>query len=177
MTLDDWHAITHLACFHVVLAHLTWYYDTWLDTIAPDNCITLHIHDYHFYGDLAWLLYYYQTSGTPELLCSYIPVFLNPCNKETPEIMLLILCSCWSLQLDNHGCWITVYSLWALSLDYIYNKVLNLHLGGRNWWIPVWCHIYNGVISEVSCGARNDRSSEAVACTPEPSPKQRQDSL
>ena len=70
MTLDDWHAITHLTCFHIVLVHLTWYCDTWLDTITPDACITLHIRDYHFYGELAWLLYCYQTSGSPEPLYS-----------------------------------------------------------------------------------------------------------
>ena len=56
MTLDGWHAITHLTCFHMVLVYLTWYCDTWLDTITPDTCITWHIHDNHFYGDLAWLL-------------------------------------------------------------------------------------------------------------------------
>ena len=33
------------------------------------------------------------------------------------------------------------------------------------------------VISEVSCGARNDKSPEAVACTPEPTPGQRGDPL
>ena len=32
-------------------------------------------------------------------------------------------------------------------------------------------------ISEVLCGARNDKSPEAVACTLEPSPGQRRDSL
>jgi len=96
MTLDNWHAITHLICFHMVLVHLTWYCDTWLDNIIPDTCITLHIHDYHFYGDLVWLLYYYQTSGILELLCSRAPVFLNSCNRETPDFMLLILYSYWS---------------------------------------------------------------------------------
>jgi len=45
----------------------------------------------------------------------------------------------------------------------MYNKVLNIHWGGRNWWKPVWCHIYNGDISEVSYRARNDKSPEAVA--------------
>jgi len=96
ITLDDWHAITHLTCFHMAQAHLTWYCDTWLDNITPDTCVTLHIHDYHFYGDLAWLLYCYWTFGTPELLCSWTPVYLNPWNRETPDIMLLILYSSWS---------------------------------------------------------------------------------
>ena len=97
MTLVNWHAITYLTCFHMTLVHLTWCCDTWLDTIIPGTCITLHIYDYHFYEDLAWLLYYYQTFGTPELLCSWTPVFLNPCNREAPDIILLILYSCWSL--------------------------------------------------------------------------------
>jgi len=110
LTLDIWHwylicytrhrhliyDIWHLTCFHMVLVHLTWYWDTWLDTIVLDTCIILYIHDYHFYGDLAWLLYCYLTSGTPELLCSWTPVFMNPCNRETPDIILLMPYSCWS---------------------------------------------------------------------------------
>ena len=74
MTLDNWHAITYLTCFHMVLVLLTWCCDTWLDTVIPDTCITLHIHDYYFYGDLTWLLYCYQTFGTPELMYSWTPV-------------------------------------------------------------------------------------------------------
>ena len=52
MIFDTWqltcyHLILDI-CFHMVLVHLTWCCDTWLDTITPDTCITLHIHDYHF---------------------------------------------------------------------------------------------------------------------------------
>ena len=54
-----------------------------------------------------------------------------------------------------------------ITLGYIYNKVLSLHLGGGNWWIPALCHIIMVDISEMSCGAHNDKSLEAVACTPE----------
>ena len=86
-----WHAITHLTCYHLILVHLTWYCDTWLVTVIPGTCIILNIHDYHFYRDLAWLLYCYQTSGTPELLYSWTPVFLSPCNRETPDIILLLI--------------------------------------------------------------------------------------
>ena len=99
---DTWYmTFDMLSLFYMILVHLTWCCDTWLDTIIPNTCITLHIHDYHFYGDLTWLLYYYQTSGTPELicswtLCSWTPVFLNPYNRETPDIILLMPCSCWS---------------------------------------------------------------------------------
>ena len=78
MTLDNWHAITHLTCVHMVLVHLTWYCDTWLGTITPDTCITWHIHDYHFYGDLAWLLYCYQTSVIHKLLYSCTLELLYP---------------------------------------------------------------------------------------------------
>ena len=86
ITLDNWHAITYWTCFHMVLVHLTGYCDTWMDTITPDTCITLRIHDYHFYGNMARLLYCYHAFGTPELLYSW-----------TPEIgRLLILYSCWS---------------------------------------------------------------------------------
>jgi len=89
MTFDNWHAITHLTCFHMALVHLTWCCDTWLDYYY--TCIIMAIHDYHFYGDLAWLLYCYQIYSTPELLCSWTPVFLNPCNRETPYIILLLI--------------------------------------------------------------------------------------
>jgi len=73
---------------------LAWHHDPWPDTITPDTCIIWHIHDYHFYGDLAWLLYYYQIFGTPELLYSWTHVYLNPWNREapdiTPDIILLL---------------------------------------------------------------------------------------
>jgi len=105
MTLDDWHAITYLTCFHMELAHLTWYCDTWLDTSTPDTCITLHIHDYHFYGDLAWLLYCYQTSGTPELLCSCAPELLYSWTPITGR--LLTLCS-WYYTLVDPRNWIII---------------------------------------------------------------------
>ena len=74
--------IWHLTCYHPVLVHLTWYYGT---------CIILHIHDYYFYGDLAWLLYCYQIFGTLELLNSWAPVLLNPWKKVTPNIILLLI--------------------------------------------------------------------------------------
>jgi len=56
----------------MVLVHLT------PDIVIPDTCITWHIHDYHFYGDLAWLLYCYQTSGTPEPCTPVSPVLMYP---------------------------------------------------------------------------------------------------
>jgi len=68
--LTCYHLIIDI-CYHLVLAYLTWNCDIWLNTIIPGTCITLHIHDYHFYGDLAWLLYCYQTSSTPELQYSW----------------------------------------------------------------------------------------------------------
>ena len=89
------HANPYLICFHVVQVHwpdiMT---HPWPDTTTPDTCIIWYIHDYHFYGDLAWLLYYYQTFGTPELLYSWTPVYLSPWNREapdiTPDIILLL---------------------------------------------------------------------------------------
>jgi len=114
---NNWHAIT----WYITLA--TWYWYTWsdadtrLDTMTPDTCITFPIHDYRLYGDLTWLLYCYQTADTPELLYSWTPLFLNPWNRETPDTLLLILYSCWSPWLDNHGYWITINTLWTLSLD------------------------------------------------------------
>jgi len=65
---DTWYMI----CFHVVQI-------PGLDILTIDQTLLpmipvfiWHIHDYHFYGDLAWLLYYYQIFGTPELLYSCI---------------------------------------------------------------------------------------------------------
>jgi len=99
---------------------LTWQRDPWLDTITPDTWIIWYIHDYHFYGDLAWLLYYYQTlvllnSCTPELLYTW-----------TPEIgrlltLLLILYSCWApnrITMDIGLLWIP-YGHYYLTLCYI----------------------------------------------------------
>jgi len=80
-----WHAITHLTCYHLVLVHLTWYCDTWLVTVIRGTCIILHIHDYHFYGDLAWLLYCYQTSDTLEFLYSWTLYSWTPLNSCIPE--------------------------------------------------------------------------------------------
>jgi len=90
LSLNTWYLISdtwrlkcyHLIldiCYHLVLIHLTWCCDTWLDSITHDTCITLHIHDYHFYGELTWLLYCYQTSGTPEFLYNWTLVLLNLC--------------------------------------------------------------------------------------------------
>ena len=92
MTLDNWRAITHLTCYHLVLIHLTRDCDTWLDTITPDTCISLHIYDYHFFRDLTWLFY---------IITRHL-VLLNSCAPEllytwTPEKgRLMILYSCWS---------------------------------------------------------------------------------
>jgi len=86
ITLDSWHAIIHFSCFHPVQVHLTWYYDTWLVIVIPDTvlyCIFIT-----FSG--SWHDYYTVT----RLLYSWTPVFLNSCNRETPDIMLLILYSC-----------------------------------------------------------------------------------
>jgi len=79
---DTWHLLSdtwrltcyHLIldiCYHLVLIHLTWCCDTWLEIITLDTCITLSIHEYRLYGDLTWLLYCYQTSGTPVFLNFY----------------------------------------------------------------------------------------------------------
>jgi len=81
LTHDLWYLISDTGTWHVILD--TWYCNTWLDTMTPDTCTALHIHDYHFYRDLAWLLYCYQIFGTPELLYTWTP--------ETGR--LLTLCS------------------------------------------------------------------------------------
>ena len=144
LSLDTWHMLSHGTS-----THLTWYCDTWLDTITPDTYMTLHIHDYHCYGDLTWFLFCYQTFGTPELLYSWTPVTGR----------LLILFSWCHTPVDPRNWLIMVVGLLCIRCGhyhwtmYIYNKVLNLHWGGENWWIPVWCHIYNGDIGSVVWGA------------------------
>ena len=74
LSLDIWHRYLpwSLTCYHLVLVYLTWYCDTWLDIITPDTCISLHIHDYHFYGDLIITL-------SPDIWYSWTPILLNSC--------------------------------------------------------------------------------------------------
>jgi len=78
LPLDNWHAITYLTCFHMVLVYLTW---------CCDTCIIFMI--ITFTG--TWNDYYNIT-----IWYSWTPVYLNPWNRETPYIMLLILYSYWS---------------------------------------------------------------------------------
>ena len=52
----------------LILWHLTGYY-------TPDTCISLHIHDYHFYGDLIIIL-------SQDIWYSWTPVLLNSCIPE-----------------------------------------------------------------------------------------------
>ena len=91
LILDIWHQ--YLTCYtcHLIYDTGTWhmlspspstldlilwpligYYYTWYLYYRA-------YYDYHFYRDLAWLLYYYQTSGTPELLYFWNPVLLYSC--------------------------------------------------------------------------------------------------
>ena len=64
----------------LILWHLT-------DTITPDTCTSLHIHDYHFYEDLIIIL-------LPDIWYSWTPILLY---SWTPEKgWLLILYSYWS---------------------------------------------------------------------------------
>ena len=103
--LDIWfwhrhmtHASTHLLCFHMVQVH-------WPDIVAPDRILSPLIPVLYgismtitFTG--TWHDYYivtrYLVSWTPKLLYSWTPVYLNPWNRETLDIMPLILYSCWS---------------------------------------------------------------------------------
>ena len=70
LTPNIWHMLTLTWLLSRGTSTLTWYCATWPDTITPDTYIIWHIHDYHFYRDLAWLLYCYQIFGTPVLLSS-----------------------------------------------------------------------------------------------------------
>ena len=88
----SWHMILwlciqltwHWHIKYLVLIHLTWYSDTWPDTIASDTCIIMSIYDYHFYGDDLIILLLSS--------CTYEPLY-----TRTPEIgRLLILFYYWS---------------------------------------------------------------------------------
>ena len=85
--LTCYHLILDI-CYHLVPIYLTWYCDIWLNSITPDTCITLHIMIITFMGTLTWLLYCYQTSGTPVLLNSWTPV--SPVLKSPALLLLLI---------------------------------------------------------------------------------------
>ena len=82
LTPDTWYLISDIW----QLTYYTWYMTLatlyqypWPDVVTPDTCITLPIHDYRFYGDLAWLLY---CTRHLVLLDSSSPVLLNSCTSE-----------------------------------------------------------------------------------------------
>ena len=156
LTPNIWHLTIDMLSLGTI--HLTWCCDTWLNTITPDTYIILPIHDYHFYGNLAWLLYYYQTFGAPELLCSWTPVFPNPCNRETPDTILMlipVIDQSWILGY----CEFTVDIITGQSIiKYPTYTIAGETDGYRYYVIFIMMNI-----SEVSCGARNDKSPEAGA--------------
>jgi len=87
LTPDTWHLIYdtwQLTCYHLILIYaITWYWHIWPDIMTPDwillhltpvlHCIFMII---TVTRTLTWLLYYYQTSGTPVLLNPYTPELL-----------------------------------------------------------------------------------------------------
>jgi len=77
LPLDMWHwyLLWHLTCYHLVLVYLIW---------CCDTCISLHIHDYHFYGDLIIIL-------LPDIWYSWTPVYLNPWKRVIPDTILLLI--------------------------------------------------------------------------------------
>jgi len=138
-TLDIWHR--YLTCYH--LTPDTWHliYDTWQMTcyhlldmlshgtstldlilwhrlviVIPDTCITLHIHDYHFYRDLAW---YYTVTKPLLFLNSCAPEFLYPWTPVTGR--LLTLCS-WCYTPVDPCNWIIIYIglLWTPCGHYLW---------------------------------------------------------
>ena len=85
---DTWHLISntwqltycHLIvslCYHLILIHLTWCCDTWLDTIISDTCITLPDSWLSLLRgiDIIILL-------LPDILYPWTPVLLNSCALE-----------------------------------------------------------------------------------------------
>jgi len=108
---DTWWLICyHLIldiCYHLVLTHLTWYCDTWLYTITPDTCTTLHIHDYNFYMDLDMIIILLPDiwySWTLALLNSYIPCTHVPCTVTLVNSMVKLVSDRACLVTGWRGC-------------------------------------------------------------------------
>jgi len=161
-----WHMVPNIDTYHAIFD--TWYMTPVFDMLylPPDIYNTWYLtpDTWHLYILVySWLLCD-QTSGTP--VSPVLLYLLNSCTPEplekgdswyyTHDIILLLI------PVIGRS-WLYCVHLWTLSLSNIYNKNTQLTLGGENWWKPVWCHIYNGDISEVSCGARNDKSPEVAA--------------
>ena len=158
MTPDNWHMLSPgTSTLDLILWHLTGYYCTWH---------LLHIHDYHCYGDLARLLYCYQIFGTPVLLNSCAPELLYSWTPITGRFLILFS---WCHTLVDPRNW--------LIMDV---GLLCIHCGHYHWTIYIIKYsTYTGMgetdeywydviiimvdISEVSCGARNDKCPKAVA--------------
>ena len=71
LSFDVWHMLLFdTNTLNLMLWHLTGYYYTWHLYCVAYSWLSL-------YGDLTWLLYCYQTSGTPELLYLWTHVPLN----------------------------------------------------------------------------------------------------
>jgi len=82
LDIRHWFLICHT--WHLLLTPGIWYDFMWYEYLDLTSwlltghyhswyLIIWHIHDYHYYGDMTWLLYYYyQIFGTPELLYSCI---------------------------------------------------------------------------------------------------------
>jgi len=81
ITLDTWHAITRTSTLDLILWHLYYITYSWLSLLRGLGMIIILLPDFWY-------------SWTLVLLNSWTPVFLNPCNRETPDIMLLIIYSC-----------------------------------------------------------------------------------
>jgi len=90
---DTWHLLLGTDTLDLMLWHLTRYYHTWhLYYIAYSWLSLLRGLDI-----IIILLLYIWYSWTLVLLYSWTLVFLNPYNRETFDIILQILYSCWSL--------------------------------------------------------------------------------
>ena len=89
LTFDIWHQ--YLTCYH-----LNWYCDTWLDIITPETCITLHIHDYHFHGDLDMIIIL-----LPNIWYSWTPVSRV---LMSPALLLLLIAQSYRRPAEHAWC-------------------------------------------------------------------------
>ena len=87
LSLDAWHMLSlDTDRLDLMLWHLTGYYYTWHMYCIAYSWLSL-------YRDLTWLLYCYQTSGTPELMYPWTPV--SHVLMSPALLLLLIARSYW----------------------------------------------------------------------------------
>jgi len=168
LSFDTWYLTPDIWYLTIDMLSLTWLLSYGTSTL---DLILWHLTGYYYTRLLYYIVYSWlsllRRLGMiiillPHLWYSQTPVFLNPVNKETPDIILLM-----SYFVDPRN-WLIMdvellYSLWTLSLAiYIIKYSTYTRVGETNgYWYDVIFILVD--ISEVLYGARNGKSPKAVA--------------